>query len=146
MRGRFSRYDVVIVTGDDPRDSSVTATIDLASIDTGNEKRDQHIRSVTFLDVENHPTVRYHSTGIRPTGDGWLVDGDLTMHGVTRQVPLTVMVSSFGPHVSGGQWARFSATARVNRGEFGIDRWSGGGAVVSDKVPIRFEIEAVLNE
>ena len=144
VRGRFTGHDVTIVTSADPLGSSVAATIDLASIDTGNERRDNHLRSADFLEVENYSTMSYRSAGIRQTDGGWVVDGELTLHGVTRRVPLTVEVNGFGPDPSGGQRAGFSATAEINRGDFGIGRWSGGGAVVGDKVSISLRIEAVL--
>jgi len=138
VRGRFTRHDITIVTDDDPLRSSVAVTIDLASADTGNPKRDAHLSSPTFLDAANHPSASYRSTGIRPANDGWIVDGELTLHGITRAVPLAVTRTTFGP-----QRVRFTATAQVKRGEFGIDRWTGGGAVVSDKVTVRLEIDAV---
>jgi polyisoprenoid-binding protein YceI len=143
VSGRFTRYDVTIVTGEDPLGSSVNATLDLASLDTGNEKRDEHIRSDTFFDVAKHPTASYRSTGIRRAGEGWVIDGDLTLRGITRNVPLAVAVTGFGAGPNGGRRACFSATAQVNRGEFGIDRWTGGGLVVSDKVQISLEIHAI---
>ncbi len=138
VAGRFTGFDITIVTADDPLDSSVSARIDLASIDTGNPKRDTHVRSDTFLDVATHPTARYDSTGVRRGSDGWVIDGELTLHGVTRAVPLIVATVGFGP----GRRATFSARARISRGGFGIDRWTGGGLVVGDKVPISFEIHA----
>lgn len=146
VRGQFTGHDVTIVTGEDPLGSSVAATIELASIDTGNPKRDEHVRSATFLDAANHPTVSYRSTGIRHADEGWLVDGELTLHGVTRPVPLTVKRTRFLTGPDGEQRASYSATAQLNRGEYGIDRWTGGGAVVSDKVRISLDIEAVLQQ
>jgi polyisoprenoid-binding protein YceI len=143
VSGRFTRYDVTIVIGEDPLDSSVTATIDLASLDTGNDKRDEHVRSDTFFDVAEHPTASYCSTGIRRTGEGWVIDGDLTLHGITRNVPIAVAVTRFGPGPNGGRHADFSATAQVSRSQFGINRWTGGGLVVSDQVPISLEIHAI---
>ena len=143
VSGRFTRYDITIVTGEDPLDSSVNATIELASLDTGNEKRDEHIRTETFFDVANHPIANYRSTGIRRSDEGWVIDGELTLHGITRNVPLAVTARGFSPGSNGDRRAKFSATAHVSRGEFGIDRWTGGGLVVSDKVPISFAIEAV---
>jgi polyisoprenoid-binding protein YceI len=137
------RYDVTIVTGEDPLGSSVNATIELASLNTGNEKRDEHIRSETFFDVARHPTASPRSTGIRRAGEGWVIDGDLTLPGITRNGPLAVAVTGFGPGPNGGRRAVFSATAQVHRGEFGIDRWTGGGLVVSDKFPISLEIHAI---
>jgi polyisoprenoid-binding protein YceI len=144
VRGRFTRYDVTIITSDDPLGSSVAAKIDLASIDTGNERRDNHLRSADFFEVETYPTMSYRSTGVRQAGDGWIVDGELTLHGVTRPVPLAAEANAFGPDRGGGQRAVFSATTQINRGDFGIDRWRGGGAVVGGQVSISLRIEAVL--
>jgi polyisoprenoid-binding protein YceI len=147
VRGRFTSYDVTIVTSEDPLGSSVAATIDLASIDTGNEARDTNLRSADFFEVDKYPTMSYRSTGIRQTDDGWVIDGELTLHDVTRQVPLAVEVNGFGPDPWGGQRAGFSATAQINRRDFGIDMtipMEGGGATVGDKVSISLEIEAVL--
>jgi polyisoprenoid-binding protein YceI len=147
VRGRFTRYDVTIVTGGDPLASTVTATIDLTSVDTGNEQRDNHLRSADFLEIEKYPTMSYRSTGIRRTDDGWVVDGELTLHGVTRQVPLAGEVNGFVPDPWGGQRAGFSATAQINRRDFGIDisvPMDGGGVALGDKVSISLEIEAVL--
>jgi polyisoprenoid-binding protein YceI len=149
VRGRFTSYDVTIVTGEAPLDSSVTATIDLASIDTGNETRDNHLRSGDFFEVEKYPTMSYRSTGISRTDDGWIIDGDLTLRGVTRHVPLAVEMNGFGPDPWGGQRAGFSATAQINRRDFGIDitvPMDTGGVALGDKVSIMIEIQAVLQE
>jgi polyisoprenoid-binding protein YceI len=125
----------------------VTAEIVLDSITTGNEQRDAHIRSADFFDVEAHPTMTYRSTGVRRHGDGFVVDGQLTLKGVTRDVPLALELNGFGPDAYGGTRAGFTATAEISRGDFGIN-WNaaieGGGVVVSDKVTIQLEIEAVL--
>jgi polyisoprenoid-binding protein YceI len=148
-RGRFTSYDATLVTGESPLDSMVTATIDLASIDTGFEMRDNHLRSADYFDIEKYPTMTYRSTGIRQTVDGWAVDGELTLHGVTRQVPMSVEVNGFGPDPFGGERAGFSATAQINRRDFGIDLTTlldGGGVAVGDKVSISLEIEAVLQK
>lgn len=149
VRGRFTSFDVTIVTGEDPQGSSVTATIDLASIDTGNETRDHSLRSADYLEVDTYPAMSYRSTGIRPADRGWAVDGELTLHGVTRQVPLAVEVNGFAPDPWGGHRAGFSATAQINRRDFGIDTTiplDGGGVAVGDKVSISLEIEAVLQQ
>jgi polyisoprenoid-binding protein YceI len=149
VRGRFTGHDVTIVTSEDPLDSSATVTIDLASVDTGHEVRDNHLRSSDFFDVEKYPTMSYRSTGISRTDDGWIVDGDLTLHGVTRHVPLTVELNGFRPDPWGGQRAGFSATAQINRRDFGIGPtvpMDGGGLALGDKVSITIEIQAVLQE
>ena len=147
VRGRFTSFSGEIVTGADPLDSSVTAEIALDSIVTGQEQRDAHIRSADFFDVENHPTMTYHSTGVRAHGDGYVVDGELTLKGVTKGVPLTLELNGFGPDPYGGTRAGFTATAEISRSDFGITynaAIEGGGVVVGDKVTIQLEIEAVL--
>ena len=147
VRGKFKTFSGQIVTGTGPLESSVTAQIDLSSIDTGNEQRDGHIRSADFFEVEKHTTMTFRSTGVRAAGDGFVVDGDLTLKDVTKQVPLTLELNGFGPDPYGGTRAGFTATAEINRSEFGIDfnaALETGGVVVSDKVAIQLEIEAVL--
>jgi polyisoprenoid-binding protein YceI len=147
VRGKFKDFSGQIVTGENPQGSSVTAEIDLASIDTGAEQRDAHIRSADFFEVETYPAMTYRSTGVRPHGDGFIVDGELTLKGVTKEVPLTLEVNGFGPDAFGGTRAGFTATAEINRKDFGVNfsaAMQNGGAVVGDKVTIHLEIEAVL--
>jgi len=147
-RGRFTGYEVTIVTGEDPLLSSVTATIELATVDTRLRMRDDHLRSADYLDVEKYPAMTYRSTGIRRADGGdWVIDGELTLHGVTRTVPLALEVLGFGTDPWGGQRAGFSATARISRRDFGIgyaDGVDAGGAAVADKVSVTLDIEAVL--
>jgi polyisoprenoid-binding protein YceI len=147
VRGKFATFSGEIVTGADPLDSSVTAEIDLRSIDTGTEQRDNHIRSADFFEVETYPTMTYRSTGVRYHGDGFIVDGKLTLKGVTRDVPLALELNGFGPDAFGGTRAGFTASAEINRRDFGVNFnavMETGGTVVSDKVTIHLEIEAVL--
>jgi len=149
VRGQFNIFDGEFVTADDPLKSSVTARIDLRSIDTNNEQRDNHIRSADFFEVETHPEMTYRSTGIRrdPDGAGFIIDGDLTLRGVTRQVPLELEIEGFGPDPFGGTRSGFSATGEINRTDFGVSYNGpipGGGTVVSEKVQITLDIEAVL--
>ena len=152
VRGRFTGFDVEIVTAENPLESSATLTVDLSTIDTDNETRDNHIRSSDFFDVESHPQMTYRTTAIRPDGDGFAVDGDLTLRGVTRQVPLKLTVEGFGPDPFrpdpfGGTRAGFSATGEINRTDFGVSYNGpipGGGVAIGDKVQIVLEVEAVL--
>jgi polyisoprenoid-binding protein YceI len=147
VRGKFKTFSGQIVTGENPLESSVTAEIDLASIETGAQQRDDHIRSADFFEVETYPTMTYRSTGIRTDGGDYIVDGDLTLKGVTKQVPLTLELNGFGPDPYGGTRAGFTATAEINRRDFGVNfsaPMQNGGAVVADKITIHLEIEAVL--
>jgi polyisoprenoid-binding protein YceI len=147
VRGRFSEFSGEIVTGENPADSTVTAEISLGSIITGNEQRDEHIRSADFFEVETYPTMTYRSTGIRADGGDFYVDGELKLKGVTKSVPLHLELNGFGPDAYGGTRAGFTATAEINRRDFNVNftaPMQNGGAVVSDKITINLEIEAVL--
>jgi polyisoprenoid-binding protein YceI len=147
VRGRFSRVEGAIHVAGDPFASSVEASIDLTSIDTNNADRDAHIRSADFFDVERYPTMTYTSTGVRRAGDAFVVEGDLSLHGVTRPVALTLEANGVQDSPFGDTRAGFSATAQISRRDFGIDfdaPLDGGGVVVGDKIQIALEIEAVL--
>jgi polyisoprenoid-binding protein YceI len=149
VRGKFRTFSGEIVTGVDPLGSSVSAEIDLSSIDTGNEQRDGHIRSADFFEVETYPTMTYRSTGVRQDGDVYILDGKLTLKGVTRDVELALEINGFGPDAYGGTRAGFSAIGEINRRDFGVNFGAvmeSGGAVVSDKITIQLEIEAVLQQ
>ena len=147
VRGRFEQFSGSFVTADRPEDSSVEATIDLQSIDTNSPDRDAHLRSADFFHVEEHPTMTYRSTGIRPDGDVWIVDGELSLHGVTRPVPLVLELNGFLPESPFGDTrVGFSARGEINRDDFGINfnaPLEGGGVVVGNKIQIALEIEAV---
>lgn len=147
VRGHFTEFSGELVTAEDPLQSSVTATIDLRSIDTSNGQRDDHIRSADFFEVETHPHMSYRSTGLREEDGEFVLDGQLTLKGVTRQVPLALEISGFGPDAMGGTRAGFSANGEINRSDFGVSYNGpipGGGTVVSEKVQINLDIEAVL--
>ena len=148
VRGKFNVFSGDIVTADNPLDSSVSATIDLSSIDTGNSDRDNHIRSADFFEVDTHKTMTFRSTGIRSDGDDYVLDGELTLKGVTKPVALKVELGGIGPDAYGGTRAGFTATGEIKRSDFGVDFnavLETGGVVVADKVTINLEIEAVLN-
>ena len=148
VRGRFTTFEGEIVTAEDPLASSVSATVDLASIDTSNADRDAHLRSADFFDTDQHPTLTYRSTGVRPDGERFVVDGDLTLHGVTRSVPLELELNGFQPTTPfGDSRAGFSATAEIDRRDFGISfnlPLEGGGIGLGHGVQITLEVEAIL--
>ena len=147
VRGRFTEFSGEIITGERPEDSSVTAEISMSSINTSNEQRDQHIRSADFFEVEKFPTMTYRSTAVRLVDGDFVVDGELTLKGVTKSVPLHLELNGFGPDAYGGTRAGFTATAEINRRDFNVSfnaPMANGGAVVSDKIAIQLELEAVL--
>src|SRR3569833_119681 len=152
VRGHFTRFEGRIVTAADPLESSVTAPIDLTSIDTSNQQRDDHVRSADFFEVEKYPTMTYRSSGIRREGAGHVLDGELTLKGTTRPVPLKLEVNGFGPAPFAadpltGARAGFAATGEINRLDFGVSYNGpipGGGVALGEKVQIVLEIEAAL--
>lgn len=148
VRGRFTKFDAHIVTAENPLDSTVSVSIDTASVDTGNETRDDDLRSERFLDTANHPLMTFRSTSVTPDGDKYKVTGDLTIRGVTKPVTLDVEVGGFGPDPYGGTRAGFSATTEINRTDFGVSFNAPvpGGVMVSEKIQVEIEGEAVLRK
>ena len=149
VRGRLGAFSGEIVTAPQFTDSTVVATVDASSVDTGNEQRDGHIRTADFFEVENYPTWSFRSTAIRADGDDHALDGELTIKGVTRPVTFALEVNGFGPDAYGGTRAGFSATTTINRSDFGVDiamPLDGGGVVVSEKVQVALEIQGVLRQ
>jgi polyisoprenoid-binding protein YceI len=150
VRGNFTKFEGQIITAEDPLQSSATATIDTTSFDTSNAQRDNDVKAEGFLDAANHPTMTFRSTGIRPKGSGeFLVDGELTIKGVTRPVELTAEVNGFGPDPYGGTRAGFSATGEINRNDYGITANMAlptGGVMVSEKIQLTIEAEASLKK
>jgi polyisoprenoid-binding protein YceI len=146
VRGHFRDFEGELVTGADPTDSSVTATIKVASVDTNNEARDNHVRSGDFFDAETYPTATYRSTSVTPAGGDFVVDGELTLRGVTKQVPLRLELNGFGPDGSGGTRAGFTAHAQINRNEFGVSFGgvNNGVVVLGDTIDLTIDIEAIL--
>lgn len=151
VRGRFDGFEGTIVTAPDPLESTVEATIDARSINTNQEQRDAHIRSADFLDVDNHPQITFRSSVVHPAGNHFLVDGDLTIRGVTKPVSLELEVNGFTPDPYGGTRAGFTATTEINRQDFEVS-YNGpipgadNAMVLSDKVTLNIEVEAVLRQ
>ena len=147
VRGKFGNFSGQIVTAEDPFKSSATAEIDLKSITTGNDQRDEHLRSADFFEVETYPTMTYRSTGARFEDGNYVLDGELTLKGVTKRVPLVLELNGFGPDPYGGTRAGFTASGELSRGDFNVNfnaPLQNGGVVVGDKITLHLEIEAVL--
>jgi polyisoprenoid-binding protein YceI len=149
VRGQFTKVAGTITAKDsDPASVKVEATIDTSSIDTRSADRDADLKSANFLDVAKYPTMTFRSKKIEPAGTGkWKMIGDLTLHGVTKEVTLDVQ----GPAAPikdpwGNTRAGASATTKINRKDFGV-AWSkvleAGGAVVGDEVTVSIDVEAV---
>jgi len=147
VRGRFTQFNGEIVIADDPAQSSVEVEIDVASVESSDQRRDEHLRSPDFFHVENHPTMTFRSTGVRSAGDGeWDVTGDLTIRDVTKPVVLHVEFEGAENSPFGDQRIGFSASTEVERGDWGLG-WNvileSGGVLVGKKIKIELNVEAV---
>ncbi|HRE00102.1 MAG TPA: YceI family protein [Ilumatobacteraceae bacterium] len=148
VRGKFTSFNATFTTGENPLDSTVTATVDLASIDTSNADRDAHIRSADFFDTDSNVEMSFVSTSIREDDDDFVLVGDLTIKGITKSVELELELGGFGPDPYGGYRCGFSAEGEINRNDFGISfnaPLEAGGLMLGEKVKIALEVEAVLN-
>ena len=121
VRGRFARFETDVTVGDTLDTTSVVATIDMASLDTGNADRDAHVLSPDIVDVARRPVMTFRSTRIDGTGDQWQMDGELTIGDVTRPVTLDVELGGVESFVDGKRHAGFEATGQIRRSDFGID-------------------------
>ena len=148
VRGSFGDFEGTIVVGEEPSQSSVTATIQTATVDTRDEQRDGHLKSPDFFDVEKFPAMTFTSTKVVPVrGSDWKVEGDLTIRGVTKPVVLDVEFNGAGGDPYGGKRFGFSATTEIDRDEFGMTfnmALETGGVMVSKNVKIEIEGEAIL--
>ncbi|MBX9244621.1 YceI family protein [Actinotalea ferrariae] len=145
-RGTIAITDGAITIGEDLASSSVTATLDPATVDTRDANRDGHLKSADFFEVEAFPTWTFTSTAVEARGDEYVVVGDLTIHGVTKQVELEVEFNGAATDPFGNARLGFSAKTEFSRKDFGLT-WNAaletGGVLVSDKVKVSLEIEAI---
>jgi len=145
VRGNFRTFSGAVTVAEDGT-PSVTAEIDVASVDTGNEQRDAHLKAADFFDVATFPTASFRSTGVSAKGDGYVLDGEFTLKGVTKPITLALEYNGVNPGMGHGAVAGFEASVVLNRKDFGIDidmPLETGGAVVGDKVTVTLEIEAL---
>jgi len=147
VRGRFSGVEGTLVVAEDPLQSSVSVTIDAATIDTRDETRDNHVRTADFLDVASYPTITFESTSVEAANKGaWKVNGNLTIRGTTRPVSLDASLEGVIQDPYGNHRAGFSASGELNRDDFGVSfnaALETGGLVVAKKVTLEIEAEAV---
>jgi len=147
LGGKFQDFSGTIkVDRAKPEASSVEFTIQAASIFTNDPKRDEHLKSPDFFDVPTHPTITFKSTSMKANGkDGWLVTGDLTMRGVTKQVTLPVTFLGEGKDPWGNEKMGFETSTTLNRKDYGIN-WNKaldqGGVLVGDEVKVQISVEA----
>lgn len=147
VRGRFPDViGTVQLDSEDPANSTVDVAVNVASIDTRQEQRDEHLRSADFFDVATFPALTFKSTRVRRDGDDFQVDGDLTIRGVTRPVTLRATEEGRTRDPWGGERIGFSASTKINRRDFGLT-WNqvleAGGFAVGDEVKITVDVELV---
>lgn len=147
VRGRFTDVAGTITVAEDMRDSRVHVVIGMASVQSGNAGRDEHLRSAELFDVEQFPQATFRSVRVDWRGSHGVVHGAVTIHGITREVPLKVTFEGYARDPWGGDRAIFSAETTLNREDFGIT-WNmaleAGGVLVSKDITINIEIETLL--
>ncbi|TFB53093.1 YceI family protein [Cryobacterium tagatosivorans] len=149
VKGTFDSFDATFVTGENPLDSTVTATAQVASINTNEANRDGHLRTGDFFDAETYPTIGFVSTGVRQDKGDFLVDGDLTIKGVTKPVTFDFEFGGFAVDPYGNYKAGATAKTQVERDAFGLTYNAAletGGFLLGDKVTITLELQAVLQQ
>lgn len=147
VRGVFDTFDATFVTTENPLETSVTATAEVASVNTKDANRDAHLRTGDFFGAEQHPTLSFVSTGVRQNGADFIVDGNLTMRGVSKPVAFDLEFGGFGQDPYGN--VKFGATAKadIRREDFGLNfnaPLETGGVLLGEIVTITIEIQAVL--
>ncbi|TXN29673.1 YceI family protein [Lacisediminihabitans profunda] len=147
VRGSFEKFDVTVVTAEDPTATTVEAVIDVASVNTGQKDRDAHLRTSDFFQVDEFPTATFTSSSIAITGDDFTINGSLTLRGVTKPVTIT---GEFGGIVTDGYGqtkAGITASAKINRHDFGVS-WNAaleaGGLTLGDDISLTLELQLVL--
>lgn len=146
VRGRFNGVEGAITVAEPFAGSNVNVTIDSASVNTGNAQRDGHLTSPDFWDSATKPTWSFASTSVEGEGEEFVLNGDLTINGITRPVSLDVEFNGAAAGMDGAQRLGFSAATEISRKDYGLT-WNvaldGGGLLVGDNVKIALEIEAV---
>src|SRR5438477_5840795 len=146
VRGQFTEFTGTIEVGDSPEDSRVEVEVKTESITTHTEKRDQHLMSGDFLEIEKYPVLTFTSTAVRPTGgSSFELDGDLTIKDITRRVTLAGEFLGWGPDMDGKPMFAASAKTTIDREDWGMT-WNmaveAGGFLVGKKVDLEIEVEA----
>ena len=148
VRGKFETFEGTVTTGDDVTDARAEVSVDLSSINTGTADRDNHLRSSDFFEIETHPTMTFVSDHVIEKAPGELVvQGDLTIKGVTKPLELAAELLGEGPDPWGGTRIGVEATAVLSRKEFGIDfniPVQGDKVMIGDKITLAITAEAVL--
>ncbi|OZD55474.1 polyisoprenoid-binding protein [Rhodococcus sp. 06-1477-1B] len=147
VRGTFGVKSATIVAPENPLEATVEASVDVSSVDTKDEGRDQHLRSAEFFETETHPTMDFRSTGVRVEDGDFLVDGDLTIRGITKPATFSLDFGGFGTDPWGNYKAGATAKTVINREDFGLT-WNAaletGGVLVGKDVTIELDLQLSL--
>lgn len=149
VQGRFDEFEATVAFDpDDPRKAVVRGTVQSASINTNHAKRDKHLRSADFFDVEKYPTLHFESTEMKEwSGNKGKLAGKLTIHGVTKAIVFDVVYQGQGSDPWGNVRAGFRATLTIDRRDYGLN-WNelleAGGVLVGDEIEIRIDAEGIL--
>ena len=146
VRGEFTDFDAKVEIAEDPLNSTIEVVVQMDSIDTGSPDRDGHLRSNDFFDISTHPTMEFKATGITQVGEMFALNADLTIKGVTRSVTFELGFDGTGRDPWGGERAGFSATATINRNDFGVAfnaPLETGGVLVGDNVQIELDVQLI---
>jgi polyisoprenoid-binding protein YceI len=147
VKGKFEKFEATIVTAENPLESTVTAKAEVASVNTNDANRDNHLRTGDFFEAEQFPYIEFVSTGVRVDGDEFKVDGDLTIKGTTKKVTFDFDFTGFQADPWGNYKAGATATTKIKREDFGLTynaALEGGGVLIGSEVTITLEIEAGL--
>ncbi|UOQ58736.1 YceI family protein [Leucobacter allii] len=149
VKGKFEQFDATFTTAENPLESSVTASAEVASVNTNQKDRDGHLRTGDFFAAEEFPQLTFVSTGAREDAGKLLVDGDLTLRGVTKPVTFDFEFGGFGEDAYGNYKAGFTATTVVKREDFGLT-WNAplekGGVLLGSDVTITLDVQAALQQ
>ena len=147
VRGRFTGVSGAIQVAEDPDQTTAEVTIDMASVESGSQARDDHLRSADFFDTARHPTATFSGRATSWQGTRGLLEGDLTIRGIARPVTLQAEYLGHAADPWGGHRAVFTAAGTINREDWGLT-WNmpleSGGLLVSTQIRIEIELEAVL--
>jgi len=145
VRGRFTDFSGTITIAEDPLQSSVVATVQLGSVSTGDDGRDGHLKGADFFDTEHFQTMEFASTSIAPKGSDYVLNGNLTIKGVTKPVSFDLEFDGVNADPWGNTKVGFTAETEINRKDWGLE-WNvaleTGGVLVSEKVKIQLDIQA----
>jgi polyisoprenoid-binding protein YceI len=146
VRGRFASFNGTVTVADDPLRSKVEATVDMASVTTGDAGRDGHLQNGDFFETDKYPTMKFVSTDIVAKGSEYVLKGDLTIKDVTKPVAFELEFDGVATDPWNNTKAGFSAETEINRKDFGLD-WNvaldAGGVLVGEKVKIQLDVQVV---